>query len=74
MLLTSAGQLDLVADLLNDRGELLARSGADSRQFRIEGDYPAGRYILQVRVMYHAGEGSYELRFGSGNTCVLRER
>jgi hypothetical protein len=74
MIVSSSGDLDLVADLLDDRGQMIARSGTETRQFRIEGTYRPGRYILQVRVMHHAGEGSYQIQLGASSNCLVREQ
>ncbi|MGE0392379.1 MAG: PDZ domain-containing protein [Vicinamibacterales bacterium] len=71
----SAGNLNLVADLIRaSDGEVLARSGVDTTQFRIDGPLDAGRYILQVRVMQHAGAGPYAVALGAPGACVVEER
>lgn len=70
----SAGTLNLVADLIRaSDGEVLARSGVDTTQFRIDGPLDAGRYILQVRVMNHAGAGPYTVTLGTPGACVVEE-
>lgn len=70
----SSGNLNLVADLIRaSDGEMLARSGVDTQQFLIEGPLPAGRYILQVRVMHHAGAGPYSVMLGQPGACVVEE-
>lgn len=70
----SSGSLNLVADLIRaSDGEMLARSGVDTQQFLIDGPLPAGRYILQVRVMHHAGGGPYSVMLGQPGACVVEE-
>lgn len=70
----SSGTLNLVADLIRaSDGEVLARSGVDTTQFRIDGPLEAGRYILQIRVMQHAGAGPYSVALGAPGACVVEE-
>lgn len=70
----SSGTLNLVADLIRaSDGEVLARSGVDTTQFRIDGPLDAGRYILQIRVMQHAGAGPYSVALGAPGACVVEE-
>ncbi len=74
MRVASRGNLDIVADLWDSRGNMLARSGQDAgKDFYIEKDLPAGTYYIQVRYMYHAGEGPYTLILGDGNAAFLKE-
>jgi hypothetical protein len=70
----SSGGLNLVADLLDSKGQKLARSGVDTPQFDIQGNFPAGKYFLQVRVMHHAGAGSYRIHLGPDSGCKVTER
>jgi hypothetical protein len=70
----SMGGLNLVADLLDGRGERVARSGVDTPQSDIAGTYPAGRHYLQVRVMHHAGAGPYMIQLGPESGCRLTDR
>jgi hypothetical protein len=71
---SSEGNLDLVADLIRaSDGETLARSGVDTPQFNIEGDLDAGRYILTLRVMHHAGAGPYGVILGNPGSCIVEE-
>jgi hypothetical protein len=65
----SKGNLDLVADLLNSKEERVARdiTSGEGNNFKITGNYPAGLYYIQIRVMHHGGEGPYELCLGNGN-------
>jgi hypothetical protein len=53
---------------------VLARDGQDpGKDFHMEKDLPAGTYYIQVRYMYHAGEGPYTLILGNGNAASLKE-
>ncbi len=70
----SAAGLDLVADLLDAKGRKLARAGADTPQFDIQGNYPAGQYYLIIRVMHHAGAGPYQVQLGPDTGCHVTER
>ena len=70
----SQGNLDIVADLWDARGNRLARDGQDARKdFLIEKDLPPGTYYIQIRFMYHAGEGPYTLILGNGSGPVFKE-
>jgi len=64
----SKGNLDLVADLFNAKQEQVARdrSSGSGNNFMFQGQYPAGLYYIQIRVMYHGGQGPYELILGNG--------
>ena len=64
----SKGNLDLVADLFNAKQEQIARdrSSGSGNNFMFQGQYPAGLYYIQIRVMYHGGQGPYELILGNG--------
>jgi hypothetical protein len=74
MRIASRGGLDIVADLWDAKGNRLARDGETSaKDFVIEKDLPAGTYYIQIRFMYHAGEGPYTLILGNGASAVLRE-
>ena len=74
MRIASRGNLDIVADLWDSQGKRLARDGQDAKKdFFIEMDLPAGTYYIQIRYMYHAGEGPYTLILGDGNAAVLKE-
>jgi hypothetical protein len=74
MRIASQGGLDIVADLWDAKGARLARDGQDTRKdFLIEADLPAGTYYIQIRYMYHAGEGPYTLILGNGASAVLKE-
>ncbi|MCX5805456.1 MAG: hypothetical protein NT010_05220 [Proteobacteria bacterium] len=74
MRIASESNLDLVADLWDAKGNRIARDGEDARKdFIIEKDLPAGTYYIQIRVMYHAGEGPYNLILGDGSGPLLRE-
>lgn len=66
--------LDLVADLLDAQGKMIARARASNGTLRFDQSLPAGRYGIIVRVMYHAGGGDYELTIGSGGGARYRER
>jgi hypothetical protein len=70
----SESSLDLVADLLDSKGQRVARSGVDTPQFDLRGNYPQGKYFLQVRVMHHAGAGSYQIHLGPDSGCRVAER
>lgn len=65
-------QLNLVIDLLDANGKALSRSFGPGGFFDM--NLPAGRYGLIVRVMNHAGTGSYEITLGSGAGVHYRER
>ena len=70
----SESNLDLVADLIRaSDGETLARSGTESQAFTFDGPLDAGRYILTIRVMYHAGAGPYDVVLGEPGGCVVEE-
>ena len=70
----SESDLDLVADLIRaSDGEVLGRSGVDTTAFTFDGPLEAGRYILQVRVMRHAGAGPYHVILGNPGGCVVEE-
>lgn len=72
--IASQGNLDLVADLWDSKGNRIARDGQDTKKdFIIEKDLPPGTYYVQIRVMYHAGEGPYTLILGDGSGPVFRE-
>lgn len=74
MRIASRGGLDIVADLWDAKGNRLARDGQDARKdFVIEANLPAGTYYIQIRYMYHGGEGPYTLILGSGSGPVLTE-
>jgi len=74
MRIASQSGLDIVADLWDAKGARLARDGQDTRKdFLIEADLPAGTYYIQIRYMYHAGEGPYTLILGNGASAVLKE-
>jgi hypothetical protein len=74
MRIASRGKLDIVADLWDSGGKMLARNGEDAgKDFSIEKDLPAGTYYIQIRYMYHAGEGPYTLILGDGNAAFLKE-
>jgi len=74
MRIASQGGLDIVADLLDSKGNRLARDGQDTRKdFLIEANMPAGTYYVQIRFMYHAGQGPYTLILGNGSSAVLKE-
>jgi hypothetical protein len=74
MRIASQSGLDIVADLWDTKGARLARDGQDARKdFLIEADLPAGTYYIQIRYMYHAGEGPYTLILGNGASAVLKE-
>lgn len=70
----SVSQLDLVADLLDAQGNMIARSRAVNGQFSFNQSLPAGRYGIIIRVMYHAGSGPYEVVIGAGSATRYRER
>lgn len=65
-------QLNLVADLLDAQGKMIARVVGGNLQFNET--LPAGRYGIIVRVMNYAGTGPYELVLGSGAGTTYRER
>lgn len=70
----SQGDLNLVADLIRaSDGATLARHGTETQQFLIEGDLPADRYILTLRVMFHAGAGDYGVTLGAPGACAVRD-
>ncbi len=72
--IASEGGLDLVADLWDAKGNRLARDGQDAKKdFLIEKDLPPGTYYIQVRFMYHAGEGPYTLILGNGRGPLYKE-
>jgi len=74
MRITSDSGLDLVADLWDAKGNRLARDGEDAKKdFLIEKDLPPGTYYIQIRFMYHAGEGPYNLILGNGTGPLFRE-
>jgi hypothetical protein len=74
MRIASESNLDLVADLWDSKGNRIARDGEDAKKdFIIEKDLPAGTYYIQIRVMFHAGEGPYNLILGDGSGPLLRE-
>ena len=71
MRISSRGGLDIVADLWDSRGNMVARDGQDAKKdFAIEKDLPAGVYYIQIRYMYHAGEGPYTLILGDGSARI----
>jgi len=70
----SEGDLDLVADLLDAGGKLVARNGHEgNRNFTIERSLPAGTYYIVIRVMHHGGEGAYTLALGDSSGKEYRE-
>ncbi len=69
----SRSSLDLVADLLDAEGKMIARARADNGTFTFSQNLPSGRYGIIIRVMYHAGAGDYELMLGSGVGPSYRE-
>ncbi|MDD5393519.1 MAG: hypothetical protein PHE17_10925 [Thiothrix sp.] len=73
---SSQGGLDIVADLWDDKGNRLARAGDDAKaDFTLtQADLPAGIYYLQVRYMYHAGEGNYSMVLGDGGNATYQEQ
>lgn len=74
MRVASRGGLDIVADLWDAKGNRIARDGQDAKKdFVIEANLPPGTYYIQVRFMYHAGEGPYTLILGDGSGPVLTE-
>ena len=74
MRISSRWDLDIVADLLDCDGNLIARDGQDTKKdFSIEKELPEGMYYIQIRYMYHAGEGPYTLILGDGNAARLKE-
>lgn len=74
MRIASEGNLDIVADLWDAKGNMIARDGQDAkRDFLIEKELPMGTYYIQIRFMYHAGEGPYNLILGDGSGPLYRE-
>jgi hypothetical protein len=76
MKVVSKGPLDLVVDLKDASGVVLARAGQDAAvDFVLEKQLPPGAYYLNVRVMYHLAAGGYELLLGNvdGHTSVVQE-
>ncbi|HOW55183.1 MAG TPA: hypothetical protein PLR60_11080 [Syntrophorhabdaceae bacterium] len=74
MRVASQGDLDIVADLWDEKGNRLARDGQDAKKdFVIEKELPPGVYYIQIRYMYHSGEGPYTLILGDGSGSVYRE-
>ncbi len=70
----SKSSLNLVADLIRaSDGGLVERSGVDTPQFKFGGNIAAGRYILAIRVMNHAGAGAYKVNVGKPGNCVMTE-
>jgi hypothetical protein len=70
----SSSNLDLVADLLDAQGKMIARARAVNGTFRFDQNLPKGRYGIIIRVMYYAGTGPYSLTLGSGAGPHYRER
>jgi len=66
--------LNLVADLIRATdGAVLQRHGVDTGPFSLSANVPAGRYIIQVRVMHHAGAGPYVIDLGQPSSCQISE-
>lgn len=70
----SLSKLDLVADLLDAEGKMLARSRGTNGTFQFDQNLPQGRYGIIIRVMNHAGTGPYSLLLGLGPGPVYREQ
>jgi hypothetical protein len=68
----TASRLDLVADLLDGKGQMIARTRGANLQFNQE--LPRGRYGILLKVTNHAGTGPYELILGNGTGPRFEER
>jgi hypothetical protein len=71
----SKGNLDLVADLFDSAQKRIARdrSSGSGNNFMFRGNYPEGVYYIQIRVMYHGGQGPYEFILGNGQSNRYNE-
>lgn len=69
----SASELNLVADLLDAEGKMIARAMSSSGSFHFDQTLPKGRYGIIIRVMNHAGTGPYSVTLGTGAGPIYEE-